>query len=157
MECCITYALSMGKNSVDLTWMKMRHRLVWSFWSSHDQQVLKGLKRWCWESAWILLRGPIKWRSFQGWKLMWGGRRTWVSAFLEVQEIQGIMVFTAITLTIADDNEWSWHGTWLGGCSNAGSYQLLTLKCATWSFRHKVSPGFKLLFCITLTVLCSIL
>jgi hypothetical protein len=150
-----------GTNSADLTWMKTRHRLVWSFWSLHDQQALKGLKRWCGESAWILLRRPVKWRSFQAWKVMWAGRRTWGSAFLEVQEFQGILVFIAITLTIADYDEWSWHGTRLGGCSkHAGSYQLLTLKCAkqlTWSFRHKASPGLKLLFCVTLTVLCSIL
>lgn len=86
MECCIIYALSVGTNSADLTWMETLHRLVWSFWSSHDQQALKGLKRWCGESAWILLRGPIKWRSFQAWKVMWGGKRTWGSAFLEVQE-----------------------------------------------------------------------
>jgi hypothetical protein len=105
-----------------------------------------------------LLRGSIKWRSFQAWKVKWGGRRTWGSAFLGVQEIQGILVFIAITLIIADDNEWSWHRMWLGGCSkHAASYQLLTLKCATWSFRHKVSPGLELLFCITITVLCSIL
>jgi hypothetical protein len=38
---------------------------------------------------------------------MWGGGSTWGSAFLEGQEFQGILLFIAITLTVADDDKWS--------------------------------------------------
>jgi hypothetical protein len=70
--------------------------------------------------------GPIKWRSFWARKIIWGGRSTWGIAFLEVQEVQGILLYIHSTLIIADDNEWSWHGTWLRCCSKcAGSHQLL--------------------------------
>jgi hypothetical protein len=106
-----------------------------------------------------LLRGPIKWRSFQAWKVMWGGGRTWGSAFLEGQEFQGILLFIAITLTVAADDKWSWQRTQLGGCSkHAGSYQLLTLKCAkqlTWSFSHKAHLALN--YCSVLHLLCCVL